>query len=202
MSANSRVMVTNARLAFPVLEKPEQFQGQGKARFSATLLIEPGSPLHDQCKTAMRAAAAEKWGEAKADAAVKGLSSTGKVAMYDGDLKADKYDGFEGMIAIGAHSQETAPPMLLDGQKNQLPRNTGVIYPGCYVNASIEFWAQDNNFGKRINAQLRGVQFAKDGDSFSAARPADADEFGVIEGAVASSEDFGTEPAVDTGEFA
>lgn len=202
MSLQSRVMLVNARLAFPVLDKPEQFQGQGKARYSATLLIEPGSALHDQCKAAMRAAAAEKWGDAKADAAVKGLSSTGKVAMYDGDLKADKYDGFEGMIAIGAHSQETAPPVLLDGQKNQLPRNTGMIYPGCYVNASIEFWAQDNNFGKRINAQLRGVQFAKDGDSFSAARPASDDEFGVVEGAVASNADFGDDTATDAGEFA
>lgn len=202
MSMQSRVMVTNARLAFPTLEKPEQFQGQGKERYSAVLLIEPGSPSHEACKAAMRAAAAEKWGDAKADAAVKGLTSTGKVAMYDGDVKADNYDGFEGMIAISAHSQATAPPVLLDGQKNQLPRNTGVIYPGCYVNASIEFWAQDNQFGKRINAQLRGVQFAKDGDSFSAARPADSDEFGVVEGAVASSADFGADAAADAGEFA
>lgn len=201
MSMQSRVMVANARLAFPTLEAAEQFQGQGKKRFSAVLLIEPGSPSHEACKTAMRAAAAEKWGEAKADAAVKGLTATGKVAMYDGDIKADSYDGFEGMIAISAHSQESAPPVLLDGQKNQLPRNTGVIYPGCYVNASIEFWAQDNQFGKRINAQLRGVQFAKDGDSFSAARPASDDEFGVVEGAVASSSDFGTE-ATEANEFA
>ena len=202
MSMQSRVMVTNARLAFPTLEKPEQFQGQGKERYSSVLLIEPGSPSHEACLKAMRAAAAEKWGEAKAEAAVKGLTSTGKVAMYDGDVKADSYDGFEGMIAISAHSQATAPPVLLDGQKNQLPRNTGVIYPGCYVNASIEFWAQDNQFGKRINAQLRGVQFAKDGDSFSAARPADSDEFGVVEGAVANSGDFGADETADTGEFA
>ena len=193
MSEASRVMITNARLAFPVLENPEQFQGQGTARYSATLLIEPGSDNHKKAFAAMRAIAAEKWGEAKADAAVKALTGTGKVAMYDGDIKAEKYDGFEGMIAISAHSQAGAPPRLLDGMKNELPRNTPLIYPGCYVNASIEFWAQDNQFGKRINAQLRGVQFAKDGDSFSAARPASTDEFGVVEGAVASSSDFDDE---------
>ena len=61
--------------------------------------------------------------------------------------------------------------------RSPLTEADGVIYAGCYVNASIEFWAQDNNFGKRINAQLRGVQFNGDGDAFSAGRPADADEF-------------------------
>lgn len=160
----SSVMLMHARLAFPSLERPEQFQGRGEPRFSAVLLIEPGSASHVKCKAAMRVAAAEKWGEAKADAAVKDLTAAGKVAMWDGDIKADKYDGFEGMIAISAHSQATAPPVLLDGQKNQLPRNTATIYPGCYVKASIAFLAQDNQLGKRINAQLRGVQFAKDGD--------------------------------------
>ena len=43
MSENSRVMLNNVRLAFPVLEEPEQFQGTGKPRFSATLLIEPAA---------------------------------------------------------------------------------------------------------------------------------------------------------------
>ena len=40
----------------------------------------------------------------------------------------------------------------------------GVIYDGCYVTAIIGIWAQDNKFGKRINANLLGVQFKKDGD--------------------------------------
>lgn len=191
MSEATRVMLTGVRLAFPVLEKAEQFQGQGERRFSGTLLFEPNSENHQRLIKAFRAAAAEKWGEAKADAAVKGLSGTGKTAMYDGDTKADKYDGFEGMMALSAHSKEGAPPTLLDGQKNVLPRNTGVIYAGCYVNASVEIWAQDNQFGKRLNAQLRGLQFAKDGDSFSAARPASTDEFGVVEGATAEAGDFG-----------
>lgn len=203
MSEASRVMLLGARLAFPVLDEPEQYQGQGKPRYSAVLLIEPESDNYKKAMAAMRAAAVDKWGEAKADAAVKGLMATGKTALYDGDTKADKYDGFEGMFAISAHSQAGAPPRLLDGQKNELPRNTGMIYPGCYVNASVEFWPQDKpGYGKRINAQLRGVQFAKDGDSFSASRPASSDEFGVVEGAAADNSDFGDDPADNSSEFA
>jgi len=42
----------------------------------------------------------------------------------------------------------------------------GKPYAGCYVNMSIRLWAQDNQFGKRVNAQLRAVQFVKDGEAF------------------------------------
>jgi hypothetical protein len=45
------------------------------------------------------------------------------------------------------------------------------------VNASIELWCQDNNYGKRINASLRGVQFLKDGEAFAGGGVANADEF-------------------------
>jgi hypothetical protein len=177
-----KVMLKNVRLAFPVLNKPEQFQGEGKPRYSATLLIPKGDPQIAEVEKAMRAAAEDKWGPAKADAAVKGLRAANKTAFNDGDLKSD-YQGFEGNMYVGAHAQAAAPPRLLDGRKQELPRDTGVIYPGCYVNASVEFWAQDNQYGKRINCSLRGIQFVKDGDSFAAGAPASLDEFEVVEGA-------------------
>jgi hypothetical protein len=177
-----KVMLKNVRLAFPVLNKPEQFQGEGKPRYSATLLFPKDDENHKAVKAAMREAAVAKWGEAKADAAVKGLTAALKTALGDGDLKAE-YTGFEGNMYVGAHSQASAPPRLLDGRKQELPRDTGVIYPGCYVNASVEFWGQDNQWGKRINASLRGIQFVKDGDSFAAGAPASLDEFETVDGA-------------------
>lgn len=177
-----KLMLKNVRLAFPVLKEPEQFQGQGKKRYSATLLIDKSNvALLGEINAAMRKVASEKWGEAKADAAVKGLKAGGKTALGDGDTK-DQYDGFAGCFYVGAHSQENAPPRLLNGARVELPRDTGVIYPGCYVNCSVEFWAQDNQYGKRINASLRGVQFVKDGDSFAAGAPASLDEFETVEG--------------------
>jgi hypothetical protein len=42
----------------------------------------------------------------------------------------------------------------------------GIVYAGCYVNATIRLWGQDNQYGKRINAQLRAIQFVKKGDAF------------------------------------
>jgi hypothetical protein len=73
-------------------------------------------------------------------------------------------------------------PLVLDSNKTPLTDEDGKPYGGCYVNASIEIWAQDNQFGKRINAQLRGIQFVKDGDAFGGGgSPASADEFEELE---------------------
>jgi len=52
----------------------------------------------------------------------------------------------------------------------------GTIYAGCYVNAIISLWAQDNTYGKRINAQLEGVQFCNNGEPLGAGG-IDVDEF-------------------------
>ena len=189
---SKRVMLKNVRLAFPVLNEPEKFQGdQGKPRYSATLLMEKGSANHKACEAAIRAAAAERWGEAKAEAAVKAITASGKCAFKDGASKAD-YDGFgEDVMFVAAHAQANNPPTLLDGNKQRLPRDTGVIYAGCYVNASVEFWALDKSkgYGNQINCQIRGVQFAADGDSFGAGSAASDDEFDTVEGAHEASDD-------------
>jgi len=66
---------------------------------------------------------------------------------------------------------------VIDGDKTILKEESGRPYSGCYVNANIEVWAQDNSFGKRINAQLKGVQFYRDGDAFSGSAPSSPDEF-------------------------
>ena len=68
-------------------------------------------------------------------------------------------------------------PLVIDADKSPLTEQDGKPYSGCYVNASIELWAQDNNYGKRVNASLSGVQFFRDGDAFAGGRAADVDDF-------------------------
>lgn len=36
-------------------------------------------------------------------------------------------------------------------------------HAGCYVNASVRFWAQKNKHGKRVNCELLGLQFVREG---------------------------------------
>jgi hypothetical protein len=177
-----RILLKNVRLAFPNLFEPTTVNGEGKPRYSATLLIPADHPQLEDIRDVQLAVATAKWG-AKAAAIVKGLDKQDKLALHDGDVKS-KYDGFPGNFFVSASAQENSAPTVIDRDRSPLSARSGRPYPGCYVNASIELWAQDNGYGQRINAQLRGIQFYQDGDSFSAGRPADADEFEeVTEGA-------------------
>ncbi len=169
-----RLLLRDVRLAFPSIWKATSPAGGGEAAFSASFLLPPTHKQLPEIKKAMLSVATEKWAS-KASAIYKALEASDKLALHDGDTKSE-YDGFEGNLFVSTRSKTR--PTVFDGQRNELSEADGKPYSGCYVNASIELWAQDNQFGKRINAQLRGVQFLRDGDAFAGgSRPADADEF-------------------------
>jgi hypothetical protein len=108
----------------------------------------------------------------------KVLEAADKLCLHDGDAKAE-YEGFKGNKFVSSRGK--VRPSVFDGQRQELTEADGKPYSGCYVNASLEIWAQDNSYGKRLNAQLRGVQFFRDGDAFAGGgQPADADEFDDI----------------------
>ena len=176
-----KIMLTNVRLAFPTLFEAKTVNGEGKPAFSASFLIDPADPQVKAINAAIEQVAKEKWG-AKADAVLKQLRATDKVALHDGDLKSN-YDGFAGNLYVSARS--AVRPTVIDPARNPLTEQDGKPYAGCYVNVSIDLYAQDNSFGKRINASLRGVQFVRDGDAFGGGGSASADEFDVVEGAEA-----------------
>lgn len=170
-----RILIKNVRIAFPNLFEPSTVAGEGEPRYGAAFILAADHPQLKEIEAKIKAIAIDKWKD-KGDAVLKGLEKTDKVALHDGDTKPG-YDGFSGNMFISASAKTSARPTVINKDKTPLTDRDGVVYAGCYVNASIDFWAQDNAYGKRINAQLRGVQFAKDGDAFSAGRPADADEF-------------------------
>jgi hypothetical protein len=110
---------------------------------------------------------------------MKQMKASDKLALHDGDTKS-QYDGFEGNLFISARSKTR--PLTIGRTKEVLTEEDGVLYSGCYANVSIELWAQDNNYGKRINAQLGGIQFAKDGDAFAGGgSAADESDFDALE---------------------
>ena len=167
------VKLNNVRLCFPQLFEAKTVNGEGKPAFSAAFLIDPKDPQLDVLNKAIEAVAKEKWG-AKSDAMLKTIRAADKTCLHSGDLKAN-YDGFEGMMYVSARN--ALRPLVVDVNKAPLTAEDGKPYAGCYVNASVELWTQDNNYGKRVNATLMGVQFYKDGESFAG-------------GGVASEEDF------------
>lgn len=168
-----KIRLNDVRLAFPTLWEPKTVNGEGKPAFSASFLIDPADPQVKAINAAIEQVAKDKWGQ-RADAILKQLRAQDKVALHSGDLKAN-YDGFAGMLYLSARSMTR--PLVIDRDKRPLVEADGKPYAGCYVNASVELWAQDNNYGKRINATLRGVQFVRDGDAFAGGGAASEDEF-------------------------
>ena len=167
-----KCILKTVRLSFPDLFKASSVNGS-EPRFAANFLIEPDSENAQVVKDTIAQVAKDKWG-AKAEAELKKLSASDRTCLHDGDLK--DYDGYEGKLYISASN--AVRPLVLDRDaKTHLDSSDGRPYAGCYVNALIDVWAQDNNFGKRINASLRGVQFVKDGDAFSGGGAATEDEF-------------------------
>lgn len=178
-----KIQLKNVRAAFlNALFEAKTVNGEGKPAFSATFLLDPADPQVKTIEAAIEAVAKEKWG-AKAEAILKQMRAQDKLCLHDGDLKAN-YDGFPGNLYVSSRSNTR--PLVIDADKSPLAESDGRPYSGCYVNASLELWAQDNNYGKRVNAQLRGVQFFKDGDAFAGGGAASEDEFDdVTEGATA-----------------
>ena len=89
-----------------------------------------------------------------------------KLAFKQG-LPADRYclrDGAQltedmhGYYVLSA--SEDIKPTAVDRRRNPVADEDDLFYAGCKVNATIRLWVQDNtDFGKRINANLVGVQF-------------------------------------------
>jgi len=187
-----KVVLKKARGAFLKLSKPEQVNGQGKPKFSGAFILETDSPFYqenlDKMNAAIAAVANEKWGKKGAEM-LASLKAKDKVALHDGDTKAD-LSGYAGNMFVNANVEATKPPTLVDQYRQPVSRQVDeegasqadrLFYSGCYVNVIVNIWAQDNEFGKRINASLGGVQFAEHGTPFGGSAPASVDEFEMLE---------------------
>lgn len=182
-----KIWLKNVRLAFPNLWEATKVNGEGKAAFSASFILPRNHPQIAEIKKALRAVADAKWG-AKGAATYTALEKSDKLALHDGDTKA-QYAGFEGNLFINARN-ETRPTVKDTDGATPLVQGDGKPYGGCYVWANVEFWAQDNQYGKRINATLRAVQFLRDGESFGGGSlPASDEEFADLSEGAADDDD-------------
>lgn len=181
-------IVITGRLSFSCLGSPEQYQGKGPFRWSAAILVPADSASRKLVDTTLEEVAKEKWG-AKAATHLKNILPDPKGCCWiDGDRKA--YDGYAGHWALSAHrGQEKGRPIVIDNDKSPIYQDNDVLYPskagrlfdGCWVNAKVEIWPQDNAQGKGLRATLQVIQRVKKGDAFGGGTPPTAEDFGEIE---------------------
>ena len=173
------MLLKNVRLSFPNLFVATSFAVDAPKKYGATFIVEKGTEEHKRILAEIERVATEKWGP-KAMGVLESLAANNKIALRDGAAKA-QLDGF-GSDVVFFNTSSQKRPGVYDRDQTPLTADDGRPYAGCYVNVMVEFWCQDNQFGKRVNAELRGVQFDSDGEPFGGGgRPAAADEFPKLE---------------------
>lgn len=161
-----QIILKDVRLAFPALFRPQSF-GEGPSRYSATFIIEPNSETAKQVRDAVATVAKDRWAD-KAQAVLRKLAEDDAVCYKTKPYMnkyGEVYAGFEDRHWLRASN--SIKPLVVDrNPKIVLSEADHKVYAGCYVNAKVDIWAQDNQYGLRVNASLLVVQFVRDGEPF------------------------------------
>jgi len=148
--------------------------------------------LKQEVSKAIIEVAKAKWGEAATDSvdaagnktqipafmSVLGLlKAQNRLPLHDGAEKAN-YPGYLGNLYMNASNE--IRPVTRHKNGAQLEAKDGVIYSGAYVDMVVDIWAQDNQFGRRVNASLLAVTFSHDGERLAGGASATDDDYAAI----------------------
>lgn len=159
------VVLKNVRLSFADIWQPKAFNPGSPLKYSCNFLLDKETQ-GDQIK------ALEKKMQEMALDFFNGKPPKGiKRCLGDGEEKS--YEGYEGQMFVSAST--VRKPEIIDRDKMELVELDDKPYSGCYVNAVIGLWVQDNQYGKRVNANLDLIQFVKEGDRFGGGGGSKAD---------------------------
>lgn len=167
----AKVRLKNVRLSFPALFAAKAVN-DGEAKFSASFLLnkEEDAKQIALIERTIEKVKSEKWGKNPP----KGI----KVCLHEGSEK--DFDGYDETVMF-ISSSSARRPIVVDKDLRPLVGEDGKPYAGCCVNCTVRLWAQDNKYGKRINASLEAVQFARDGEAFGAGNVRAEEEFTSLE---------------------
>lgn len=147
------------RLSFPKIFKAEAVQKGQEPKFSCNLLLDKKKDAKQiqLIRDTIEVVKKKKWG----DNIPKGI----KLCLHEGSEK-EEFDGYDESVMYLTSSNARRPDIRGRGLEI-LTAEDGRPYAGCYVKLVVILWAQDNEYGKRINSELHIVQFVRDGEEFS-----------------------------------
>ena len=163
------IKLKKVKLSFNSVFEHGSFGGNSTGKYEATFLL---------AKT--ETAKYKEIMDAIAELKGKSKITADKIAVKDGDeMENDITKGY--WVIKTANGNR---PTLLDRSKNHVTKEDNELDPmffaGATVNASISFWKQDNEFAKRINGNLAGIQYVSgdiNEDGFTDTGTASVDEF-------------------------
>ena len=180
------IFLSNVRLSFPQLVEPKSSVKPSPAnpnpvkKYSADFLMPMTHPGVNQFGAEYRKIAQKEWKE-HAEAIMAIIQADRKLRCFgNGNEKINgktfkPYDGYVDHFYISANKDQMPQMIQADGSPVD-PTNTMAyqalarkLYGGCYVNAAVRPWPQDNSHGRGIRCELIAVQFAGDGEAFGEA---------------------------------
>ena len=175
----TKVITGIVRLSYEHVWEPASING-GEPKYSASLII----PKSDKktvadIEAAVEAAIAEgigKFGGKKPNKAAL------KLPLRDGDTERED-EAYKDSFFLNANSK-TAPQIVDRAVRPILDRNE--VYSGCYIRASLSFYAFNSNGNKGVACGLNNIQKVKDGEPLGGRTNA-ADDFTALDG---GDEDF------------
>ena len=197
----SNLIYVTGRVSFPWIVDPQvktNDKGEVQTSYNADLIFAPNDPGFQKFMQTYAAMAQEKWKE-NAQAAMQRIQADRKTRCYGaGEEKASQktfqvHPGYAGNVYITTRSPRQPQIIRPDGIPVD-PSNTmelravaSKIYGGCYANAVIKPWLQQNNSGIGIRCDLIAIQFAGDGEAFGAGAADVTGMFGSVAGAPAAT---------------
>ena len=185
------IFLSNVRLSFPHLVEAHASTEGGVKKYSADFLLPLDSDGLKQFMTQYQALAVTKWGE-HAPQVMTLIQAERKLRCYGmGTEKVDKktfkpYAGYDGCAYIAANKDQ--PPQMIQSDGTPVPADNSMayqqlarrLYGGCYVNAAIKPWLQENKHGRGIRCDLVAIQFSKDGEAFGEGATDASGMFGAV----------------------
>ena len=174
------IYLSNVRVSFPQLVEPKKTtneKGEVRTAWSADFILPPDSQQYKQVMQQYMTLASEKWKE-RAQTIMQMIQADRKSRCYgNGAEKVNKttllpYDGYEGNAYVSAISNRQPQMIQPNGQPVDASNSMAYqaiargVYGGCYVNAAIRLWLQENTHGRGVRCDLVAIQFSKDGDAF------------------------------------
>jgi hypothetical protein len=183
------MLVTDVRMVYPKLFTPYKSEEDKKdpsksGKYSANFWLPKSNSQVNAVKAEIKKKVEMALGP-KAQAFYTAYIGDNKDCFFrDGDavLNGDGDPSSPSHYIIAARRrEEDGQPILVNGKKEKINPSDGLIYSGCYVNASIDVWVQVKGDYKGIRCKLVGVQFLRHGEPLGGSAPASDKDFQVVE---------------------
>ena len=170
---NTKVVTGTVRLSYEHVWEPASING-GEEKYSASLIIPKSdkatvNAIQKAVDAAIEEGLAKFGGKKPNKAAIK-------LPLRDGDAERED-EAYQNSFFVNANSR-TAPQIVDRSVQPILDRNE--VYSGCYIRASISFYAFNSNGNKGIACGLNNIQKIRDGEPLGGHANA-ADDFTTVE---------------------